>query len=72
LPARPRLCAAEHYRNAGIENYQRTRAEVEQFFAGLELDEPGVALANRWHPDEDGPALDDSQVTVYAGIARKP
>ena len=64
--------AAQHYRNAGIENYQRTREEVERFFAGLELDEPGVALANRWHPDEDGPALHDSEVTVYAGIARKP
>ncbi|WP_370466686.1 SAM-dependent methyltransferase [Streptacidiphilus sp. PB12-B1b] len=64
--------AAQHYRNAGIDNYQRTRRQVEQFFAGLEWDEPGVALANRWHPDADGPALDDSEVTVYAGIARKP
>ncbi|QMU69933.1 SAM-dependent methyltransferase [Streptacidiphilus sp. P02-A3a] len=63
--------AAEHYRNAGIDSYQRTRAEVERFFTGLELDTPGVALANRWHPD-GGPTLDDSEVTVYAGIARKP
>jgi S-adenosyl methyltransferase len=63
--------AARRYRDAGIENYQRTRAEVERFFTGLELDEPGVALANRWHPD-DGPALDDHEVIAYAGIGRKP
>jgi hypothetical protein len=62
--------AARRYREAGIENYQRTRAEVERFFTGLELDEPGVALVNRWHPD-GGPALQDNEVIAYAGIARK-
>jgi SAM-dependent methyltransferase len=63
--------AARRYREAGIENYQRTRAEVEQFFAGLELDEPGVTLVNRWHPDP-GPTLEDHEATAYAGIGRKP
>jgi hypothetical protein len=44
---------------------------VEQFFAGLELDEPGVTLVNRWHPDP-GPTLEDHEATAYAGIGRKP
>jgi SAM-dependent methyltransferase len=65
--------ASRHYREAGIENHLRSRAGVERFFAGLELDEPGVALINRWHPDlDDGPQLADHEVMAYAGLARKP
>ncbi|WP_370086614.1 SAM-dependent methyltransferase [Streptacidiphilus sp. MAP12-16] len=65
--------ASRRYREAGIENHLRTRTEVERFFAGLELDEPGVVLINRWHPDlDDGPVLEDHEVMAYAGLARKP
>ncbi|WP_184941883.1 SAM-dependent methyltransferase [Kitasatospora kifunensis] len=65
--------ASRRYREAGIENHLRTRAGVERFFTGLELDEPGVVLINRWHPDlDDGPRLADHEVMAYAGLARKP
>lgn len=62
--------AAGRYRDAGIENYQRSGAQVERFFTGLELDEPGVVLVNRWHPE--GPVPQDHEVIAYAGLARKP
>jgi O-methyltransferase involved in polyketide biosynthesis len=65
--------ASRRYREAGIENHLRPRAQVERFFTGLELDEPGVVLINRWHPDlDDGPVLADDEVMAYAGLARKP
>ena len=65
--------ASRRYREAGIENHLRTRAQVERFFDGLELDEPGVVLINRWHPDlDEGPVLQDHEVMAYAGLARKP
>jgi len=48
----------------------RSLDEVTAFFQGLELDDPGVVLASRWHPDDrmrihDAPGL-------YVGVARKP
>ena len=63
-----------------VERYRRyllmTRRDVERverFFAGLELDDPGVVLINRWHPElDDGPVLADHEVMAYAGLARKP
>ncbi|MEY9871561.1 putative O-methyltransferase YrrM [Streptacidiphilus sp. MAP12-33] len=65
--------ASRRYREAGIENHLRTRARVEAFFAGLELEQPGVALITHWHPDPaDGPTLPDHEVMAYAGLARKP
>jgi hypothetical protein len=65
--------ASQRYRDAGIENHLRTRTEVERFFVGLELDDPGVVLINRWHPDlDDGPVLQDHEVMAYAGLGRKP
>jgi O-methyltransferase involved in polyketide biosynthesis len=65
--------ASQRYREAGIENHLRTRAQVERFFTGLQLDDPGVALINRWHPDPAvGPVLQDHEVMAYAGLARKP
>ncbi|MDH6118556.1 O-methyltransferase involved in polyketide biosynthesis [Kitasatospora sp. GAS204A] len=65
--------ASRRYREAGIENHLRPRAGIERFFAGLELDDPGVVLINRWHPElDDGPVLADHEVMAYAGLARKP
>ncbi|MEV7597201.1 SAM-dependent methyltransferase [Kitasatospora sp. NPDC089797] len=67
------LRGARRYREAGIEVYPRSRAEVEGFFAGLELDDPGVVLINRWHPELGEPtAQDEAEVSVYGGLARKP
>jgi hypothetical protein len=34
----------------------RTRSEIERFFAGLDLLDPGVVWVNEWRPDPDEPA----------------
>ena len=62
----------EIYRQRGIPLTARTRAEVERFFDGLELVEPGVQLVHRWRtePAPDGPT--DVQVSIYGAVARKP
>jgi hypothetical protein len=64
----------EVYMRGGTRAQVRSRAEVERFFAGLVLEEPGVVVAHRWRPDPfDGPAgrLADAAVALYAGVARK-
>jgi hypothetical protein len=49
----------------------RTRAEVEKFFDGLELIEPGLVPVMAWRPDGAPPA--GPQAAYYwAGVARKP
>ncbi|MGH3587800.1 MAG: SAM-dependent methyltransferase, partial [Pseudonocardia sp.] len=49
----------------------RSRAELERFFAGLELLDPGVVSCSRWRPGpvEVGEAV---EVTQFCGVARKP
>jgi hypothetical protein len=49
----------------------RTHAEACQFFAGLDLLEPGVVQAHRWRPPADDPAT-DRNLAIYAGVGRKP
>jgi O-methyltransferase involved in polyketide biosynthesis len=55
---------------AGITLVPRAKADVERFFTGLELVEPGVAPMLAWRPD--GPAADPRAAYYYAGVARKP
>jgi hypothetical protein len=52
----------------------RSRPEIERFFAGLDLVEPGVQLVHRWRPSygdrqESLPA--DAAVSGYGGLASK-
>ncbi|MFD7297861.1 SAM-dependent methyltransferase [Streptomyces sp. NPDC059897] len=49
----------------------RPRAEVERFFEGFELVEPGVAQIPFWRP-EAPPPPGAEQVGFYGGVARKP
>jgi hypothetical protein len=56
----------------GIQEKARDRAEVEDLFRGFELIDPGVALVNRWRPDEAAHAFPDEHVHMYGGVARKP
>ncbi|MET8544556.1 SAM-dependent methyltransferase [Kitasatospora sp. NPDC004799] len=62
--------AARRYAEAGISLHFRSREGVERFFAGLELDEPGVVLINDWHPEPAG-APATGEVSVYGGVGRK-
>jgi O-methyltransferase involved in polyketide biosynthesis len=55
---------------AGITLVPRTRAEVERFFTGLELVDPGVTPMLAWRPDE--PPADPRAAYYWAGVARKP
>jgi hypothetical protein len=48
----------------------RSRAEVEQFFAGTELLPPGLVQVNRWRPESDMHA--SPAISRYAGVGRKP
>lgn len=62
------------YRQRGTPAQVRTRNEVLRFFDGLELVDPGLVVAHHWRPEPgSGPALvTDGQVSLYAGVGRKP
>jgi hypothetical protein len=62
------------YNKSGTPAQVRDKAEVERFYAGLELVDPGVVVAHRWRPEPAGEpeAVTDAQVSLYAGVARKP
>ncbi len=49
----------------------RTRAEVCQFFDGLDLVPPGVVYVHTWRPDPGDIAPTDG-VSAHGGVARKP
>lgn len=66
------LLAAEIYRAQGIFVTIRTKAEVERFFEGLELIEPGIQLTHHWRPDETTVGIADTDSAMYGAIARKP
>jgi S-adenosyl methyltransferase len=46
----------------------RTRAEVERFFDGFDLVEPGVVEIQRWRPDDQGSILPGG---FYGGVGRR-
>ena len=51
----------------------RSRSEVEEFFAGMELIPPGVVPVTSWRPDEEISAGDQRAGTYsFAGVGRKP
>jgi hypothetical protein len=64
------------YRKTGVSMRVRSRAEIERFFDGLELVEPGLVVLPRWRPDGSGAdeasQPSDAVVAVYGGVARKP
>ncbi|NDZ79499.1 SAM-dependent methyltransferase [Streptomyces sp. SID10853] len=58
------------YTNATATLNLRPRAEVERFFDGFELVEPGLAQVPFWRPDAPPPAGAD-EIGFYGGVARK-
>ncbi|MEU6578387.1 SAM-dependent methyltransferase [Streptomyces sp. NPDC046805] len=58
------------YRAGGTPVMARSHDEVTRFFDGLEVCDPGVVLATRWHPDA-GMRIREEQ-PLYVGVARKP
>jgi O-methyltransferase involved in polyketide biosynthesis len=61
--------AAEY---TGATWHNHSRADVESFFAGLELTGPGVTEAGTWRSWMPGPVLRSREGHVLAGVARKP
>jgi hypothetical protein len=62
------------YRRSGVTMQVRPRPDVERFFAGLDLIDPGVVSLPQWRPDprDVGRPPSDAAVSVYGGVARKP
>jgi S-adenosyl methyltransferase len=63
------------YRRSGVTMQVRSRPAVEQFFAGLDLVDPGVVSLPRWRPDPTDIGQpgqpSDAAVSVYGGVGRK-
>jgi len=67
----------EIYKGDGGSAQVRSRDEINRFFTGLELVEPGLEVPHRWHPDAEtdklvqNGQLDDAGVSLWAGVALK-
>ncbi|MFK4067826.1 SAM-dependent methyltransferase [Streptomyces sp. NPDC029674] len=66
--------STELYKARGMTLALRTREEVERFFEGYELVDPGVENVDRWKPEpgEWRPAPEEGPTPGYGGVARKP
>ena len=60
---------ADVYRGATAPAVPRTAREIREFFAGLDLVEPGLVDASRWRSDMKEKA---TKVRLLAGVGRKP
>lgn len=67
-----RARAYRHYAEAGGIPYRpRTPKQIEAFFQGLELIDPGVVSVSRWRP-EPAAIGEPVEVDAFGGVARKP
>lgn len=65
-----RASAIKRYVEAGgVAYHLRTPEQIEGFFAGLELVEPGVVPVSQWRPSP--PPVEEAPVDAFCGIARK-
>jgi hypothetical protein len=62
------------YRRSGVTMRVRHKPDIDRFFAGLDLIDPGVVSLPHWRPDPSdvGSPPGDAAVSVYGGVARKP
>lgn len=65
-----RSAARAVYNKATATLNLRSRAEVERFFDGFELLDPGLAQVPFWRPDTEPPAR-SGEIGFYGGVARK-
>jgi hypothetical protein len=56
---------------SGVTYVPRSRAEVAEFFTGLDLVDPGVVPLLAWRPD-DGTPENPAEVRIYGAMGRKP
>ncbi|MFF6983689.1 SAM-dependent methyltransferase [Streptomyces sp. NPDC008343] len=63
----------QEYRRCGYRLTFRSLAEIEPFFHGLELVEPGIVSTQLWHPDEPEYLWPtNAQACMWGGVARVP
>lgn len=62
--------ASDLYRTARTPAVARSREQIMEFFAGCELEEPGLVNAVRWRPDA-GTGTPTTGVHMLAGVGRK-
>jgi trans-aconitate methyltransferase len=70
----PITSVVSEYTKRGMPARNRTLAEVQTLFDGLELVEPGVTLVHNWRPAPLGPRekrVQDTEVAMYGGVALK-
>jgi hypothetical protein len=78
MPERPHNDIMDTLEKADLALYLRPKAEVERFFAGLELVPPydgaksGVTYAGLWGAEDLEAADTDGSRSVYCGVARRP
>jgi hypothetical protein len=64
---------AREYAARGMPMRLRTLGEAEEFFAGLDLVEPGIVQVHKWRPDGTGTeVVRDADIAMYGAVARKP
>ncbi|GII54215.1 hypothetical protein Pth03_26040 [Planotetraspora thailandica] len=70
--ARPDMTpeALEIYEKATASLALRSHAEIERFFDGYELVEPGLVYPEDWRPDEDEPVFQRTASVGYGGVGR--
>jgi hypothetical protein len=56
--------------NPGLPATLRSRQQVRDLFAGLDLVEPGVVQISRWRPESDRAA--GAAAALWGGVAREP
>ncbi|WP_037605100.1 SAM-dependent methyltransferase [Streptacidiphilus rugosus] len=61
------------YRSAGVQLVPRSRAQVEAFFSGFDLCEPGIVPVHEWRPDGDpeDAALPRAHAHAYGAVGLK-
>lgn len=60
----------DEYRSSGIALRPRTRSEVARFFDRLDLVDPGLVTAPRWHQGAAVPGSRGATDSFHAGVAR--
>lgn len=73
--SRPAAAAklAEISRETPTPMTMRSRAEVERFFTGFDLVEPGLVWVPQWRPEPgDDPGRNPESASNYGGVGRKP
>ena len=64
---------AGEYAARGMPMRLRTLPEAQEFFAGLDLVDPGIVQVHKWRPDGTGTeVVRDEDIAMYGAVARKP